>query len=115
MYDFSVFYSDFKQNLTIDKFCEELETLGGYPQSYDVNMLLDGVLISQNEFNNLDLDNMCKVKYVPVNADEIEVLFYNYSGEAREFFNKYGVEHDKKFVHQVRVQKEFRVCMSNFI
>ena len=56
MYDFSVFYADFKQNLSIDEFCEKLEKIGGYTQSYDVNMYLDGTLIDQERFDSLSLD-----------------------------------------------------------
>ena len=115
MYDFSVFYADFKQNLSIDEFCEKLEKIGGYTQSYDVNMYLDGTLIDQESFDSLSLDEMCRVTYMPVDPDMIEVVFYNYCGfEASAFFNKYGVDHDAILLHQIRIQKEFRVCMSKF-
>lgn len=111
MLDFMVFYGDFKDKMSLDKFLTELEKIGGVAQDYDVNMYLGTKKIYLSDFENLDLDEMCKVTYKAVDENLICVVFYNYTGEAKAFFDKNNVEHDAKVKHQYMVQETFNECM----
>ena len=117
MYDFSVFYGDFKSKLSVEQFIKELTDLGGYEQDYTVIPFLNGKRISLekeeeigiSDFKN-NTDLWFKIKWIPEHEDIIEIRFYDYHGEAVSFFKKYGVNHNKALKREIDICEAWRKC-----
>ena len=111
MNDFSICYGDFKGKLSVTQFISELKKIGGILQIYGMLFYLDGKLLSEHQYDGLDRETSGKVTEVVDNEDYIEVRFYNYHGQARGFFEKFGFNHDNEIRKQIYNNNLWKICL----
>jgi hypothetical protein len=51
--DFTVYYDDFENEMTVEEFENQLEDLGGNIEYYDYDDVLDGKVLTEEERDNL--------------------------------------------------------------
>ena len=115
MYDFSVFYGDFKDKMPLDQFIKELTNLGGYEMPYSTDPYFEGTRISLDKaisMYKMDTNKWFKIDWLPSQYDLVEVVFYDYYFDyAWPFFQKYGISkevYEGMRAHQFKVQREFQ-------
>ena len=91
--DFTVYYDDFENEMTVEEFENQLEDLGGNIEYYDYDDVLDGKVLTEEERDNLSNEDYGRCKKVPVCNNDVQAIFYDYNNEAEPFYKKYGHDH----------------------
>ncbi len=109
-FDFSVYYSDFKEKMTVEEFEDTLEEMGGSVQDYPVKQMFHGKEISEKEYDALSIEETDEVKIVPIDVEDVEVRFYDYTTDSRlvDFFTKNGADYDKAIENEHRMTEMWR-------